>query len=74
MQNTKNCLVTTFNLQLMAVGVTMGTGQNVQLIVEEVLGPDPGPAPTLLLLTVVQIVREMPNRNDPVILTHAQVK
>ena len=60
--------------QLMAVGVTMGTGQNVQLIVAEVLRPDPGPAPTLLLLMVVQIVREMPNRNNPVILTHAQVK
>ena len=64
MQNTKYCVVTTFNLQLMEVGVTMGTGQPVQLNVVEVLRPDPGHAATLPLLTVEQIVREMPNRNQ----------
>ena len=74
MQNTKYCVVTTFNLQLMEVGVTMGTGQPVQLSVVEVLRPDPGHAATLPLLTVEQIVREMPNRNKPVTLTLAQVK
>ena len=56
------------------IGVTMGTGQNVQLIVVEETRPDPGPAPTLLLLTVEQIVREMPNRSDLVTLTLALVK
>mgnify|MGYP005729224249 CR=1 FL=1 len=54
--------------------MSMGTGQNVQLIVVEVFRPNPEPAPTLPLLMAVLIVREMPNRNDPVILTHAQVK
>ena len=56
------------------VGVSMGTGQPVQLSVVEVLRPDPEPAPTLPLLTVEQIVREMPNRNKPATLTLAQVK
>ena len=74
MQNTKYCVVTTFNLQLMEVGVTMGTGQPVQPSVVEVLRPDPGHAATLPLLTVEQIVREMPNRNKPVTQTLAQVK
>ena len=74
MQNTKYCVVTTFNLQLMEVGVTMGTGQPVQPSVVEVLRPDPGHVATLPLLTVEQIVREMPNRNKPVTLTLAQVK
>ena len=47
----------------------MGTGQPVQLSVVEVLRPDPEPAPTLPLLTVEQIVREMPKKNKPVTLT-----
>ena len=74
MQNTKYCVVTTFNLQLMEVGVTMGTGQTVQLNVVEVSKQDLGHAATLPLLEVELIVREMPNRNKPVTLTLAQVK
>ena len=54
---------------LTEVGVSMGTGQTVHLSVVEVLRPDPEPAPTLPLLTVEQIVRELPNINKPVILT-----
>ena len=49
----------------------MGTGRTVQLIVVEVLRPEPDPAPILLLLMVVQIVTEMLNRSDPVTLTVA---
>ena len=58
----------------MEVGVTMGTGQNVQPIAVEVLRPDPEPAPTLPLLMVEQIVREISNKNNPVTLTPVQVK
>ena len=57
----------------MEVGVTMGTGQNVQPIAVEVLRPDLEPAPTLPLLTVEQIVREMTNKNNPATLTPVQV-
>ena len=54
---------------LTEVGVSMETGQPVQPSVVEVLRPDKEPAPTLPLLTVGQIVREMPKRNKPVTLT-----
>ena len=51
----------------------MGTGRFVQLSVVEVLRLDSGLAATLTLLTAEQIVREMPNMNDPVTLTLVQV-
>ena len=60
--------------KLTEVGAIMGTGRTVQLIVVEVLRPEPDPAPILFLLMVVQIVTEMLNRSDPVTLTLAQVK
>ena len=52
----------TILFQLMEVGVIMGTGQHVQRSVVEAPRPDPGHAATLPLLTVEQLVREMPWR------------
>ena len=45
-------------LQLTVDSVISETGQSVRSFVVRELRPEPGPVPTLLLLTVVQIVRE----------------
>ena len=44
--------------QLMVDSVISETGQSVRSFVVRELRPELGPVPTLLLLTVVQIVRE----------------
>ena len=54
-------------------GVTTGTGQHVQLNVVEAPKLDLGHAATLPLLTVEQLVKEMPWRHNLVTLKLAQV-
>ena len=46
------------NFQLTVDLVISETGQSVRSFVVRELRPEPGPVPTLLLLTVVQIARE----------------